>query len=363
MQGIDTATQGSNPADPGVLLQRWQDLRRDTPGMRIRDAARELAVSEAELLATGCGANVTRLAGDWREVLRQVPSLGRVLALTRNEHCVHERRGTYSAPSFDGHVGLVLGDDIDLRLFMSNWAAGFAVSEETSVGERRSLQFFDGTGAAVHKIYLLEGSDAAAYERVVAAYAAADQSPLQSVQPAPAREEDRPDGEIDVAALRDGWAALKDTHEFFPLLRRCKVGREQALRLGGTDFAIPLPLDAARRALELAAADVLPIMIFVGNRGIIQIHTGPVRRLRATGPWFNVLDPNFNLHLRETAITSMWLVRKPTADGDVTSLELFDAAGDQIALMFGKRKPGSPEDLGWRALAHSMAGSLTPAWT
>jgi hypothetical protein len=45
------------------------------------------------------------------------------------------------------------------------------------------------------------------------------------------------------------------------------------------------------------------------------------------GPWLNVLDPGFNLHLREDLIASAWIVRKPTADGVVSSLELFDAGG------------------------------------
>ena len=67
-----------------------------------------------------------------------------------------------------------------------------------------------------------------------------------------------------------------------------------------------------------------PIMCFVGNPGCIQIHTGPIYTLKVMGPWFNILDPTFNLHLREDAIHQGWVVRKPTRDGIVTSLELFD---------------------------------------
>ena len=75
---------------------------------------------------------------------------------------------------------------------------------------------------------------------------------------------------------------------------------------------------------------------------MIQIHTGPVRQLRRTGPWYNVLDPKFNLHLDTTAIASSWVVNKPTSDGWVTSLELYAANGDLIAQFFGERKPASP---------------------
>lgn len=72
--------------------------------------------------------------------------------------------------------------------------------------------------------------------------------------------------------------------------------------------------------------------------------------MASPGGWFNVLDPEFNLHLRTTGIAQAWRVVKPTEDGDVTSIELLDADGDTIAQFFGARKPGQPERADWRDL-------------
>ncbi len=72
------------------------------------------------------------------------------------------------------------------------------------------------------------------------------------------------------------------------------------------------------------------------------------------GPWFNVLDDSFNLHLREDRVASAFVVWKPTDDGVVTSLELFDAEGELIASLFGKRKPGQAEDEAWRGLVAAL---------
>ena len=106
--------------------------------------------------------------------------------------------------------------------------------------------------------------------------------------------------------------------------------------------------------LHLAAAQATPIMVFVGNRGMIQIHGGPVANIKQTGPWLNVLDSDFNLHLREDHIASAWIVRKPTADGIVTSLELFDDMHENIVMFFGRRKPGQPELPAWRELISQL---------
>lgn len=332
------------------LAERWQRFREQNPKTRIRDAAAELGVSEAALVATGCGQTAARLNPDWDVLLKSLPSLGQVMVLTRNDHCVHERHGTFRDVSVTGQMGLVLGDEIDLRIFLRQWKHGFAVTEAAHGKERRSLQIFDASGGAVHKVYMTPSSDDGSYDALVTRFRNPDQTPAVETVPVSAPTVSRPDSVIDVAGLQSAWRALKDTHDFHAMLGKYGVARTQALRLSGPDFAVPVATIAARTTLEAAAATGTPIMVFVGNPGCIQIHTGPVRNLKTAGPWFNVLDPEFNLHLREDRIDTAWIVRKPTTDGVVTSLEIYDRDGGTIAQFFGKRKPGQPEAEDWRTL-------------
>lgn len=335
------------------LAARWNILRGEKPALRIRDAAAALGVSEAELVALGVGRTATPLKPDWRGLLNDMQEVGRVMCLTRNEHCVHERHGRFEGVDVKPAHGIVLGPDIDLRLFLGSWKHGFAVREPLREGERLSLQFFDGAGEAVHKIYATDETDRPAFDALIARYAAATPPDMRigARTPAPV---DRPDSEIDVAGLRAAWLGMKDTHEFFGMLGKFKVGRVQALRLVGEDLARELPARALRAAFEAAAADGTPIMVFVGSHGCIQIHTGPVKRLVDVHGWFNVLDPEFNLHLREGGVARVFSVRKPTEDGIVTSIEAFDARNSNILLMFGARKPGKPELEEWRGIVANV---------
>ena len=338
-----------------TLKSRWEEYRLLNPKTRIRDAAKDLGVSEAELLATRAGEGVTKLEGDWTELLKALPKLGRVMCLTRNEAAVHERYGEFLQIDFFHGMGQVVGPDIDLRLFLQHWVSGFAVTDQTPEGERQSLQFFDAQGDAVHKVFLQKESDYGSYGVILNQFRAADQTPHISVAPAPARRAPLPDAEIDVEGFRAGWLALKDTHGFFPLLQKFRVAREQALRLAPEGFARPLPVDSVRQMLEAAAASAFPIMVFIGSRGCIQIHTGPVQNVKMFGSeWLNVLDDEFNMHLRLPLVASAWAVKKPTSDGIVTSLEIYDADGENIALFFGKRKPGQEEDPAWRELVAAL---------
>jgi putative hemin transport protein len=207
----------------------------------------------------------------------------------------------------------------------------FAVSEDNRSGLRHSLHFFDSDGSAVHKIYLTEHSDRRAYDALIAAWRSSDQSPQQPVLGHPPLASPRPDHSIDVEGFRAHWRALRDTHDFHYLLKAFGVTRTQGLRLGGTEFARSVATDAAPTLLHAIAEQSLDLMVFVSNPGVVQIHTGPVKNLKATGAWFNVLDDDFNLHLRQEDVASAWVVTKPTVDGPVTSLELYDSAGNAIA--------------------------------
>lgn len=324
--------------------------REENSQMRARDLAAKLGISEAELVAAGMGHGTTRLTGPWSEVLTAVESLGEVMALTRNEGVVHEKVGRYANMEFGAHGGIVLNHDIDLRLFLAHWHFGFAATEDTRSGERRSLQFFNRDGTAVHKIYLREESDHAAYDALVARFCHDDQESLIETSPLPVPAAPVPDDAIDRDGFLAAWASLKDTHDFFPLLKKHKAGRLQALRMAEGRFAERAPIDAATRVLESAAQSGVPIMVFAGSRGCIQIHTGPVSRIEPRGPWINVLDPGFNLHMRADLVAEAWVVRKPTVDGDVTSVEIYNAACELMVQFFGERKPGKAELESWRVL-------------
>jgi putative hemin transport protein len=359
---------GSTAARPGVATQHQSAgelrealtaLKERAPSIRARDAARELGVSEAELVACRVGDGVIRLEPDFGAILRAMPAVGEVMVLTRNDHCVHEKHGAFDHVSIGPGHALVLNHDIDLRLFMSHWRHGFVVTEEVASGVRTSLQVFDIDGMAVHKIYLTAQSDRGVFDELVGRFRSAEQSPGIIIAPLPPRQPDRPDSEIDVANFHKHWRALQDTHDFFGLLQEFGVSRAQAVRLAEREFAYPVPSGALRQMLEMAAASRTPIMCFVGNPGCIQIHTGPVETLKTVGPWFNILDPRFNLHLREDAIHEAWVVRKPTRDGVVTSVELFDATGFCFAQFFGERKPGKSELEAWRDIVSGISNQTT----
>ncbi|WP_309085874.1 ChuX/HutX family heme-like substrate-binding protein [Chelativorans sp.] len=336
----------------GESILQPEEIRRkraENPKMRERDLARILGISEAELVAAHCGEGVSRIEPRVPDFLAGMEAVGTVMALTRNESAVHEKIGVYENASASEKSAIVLGKEIDLRIFPSHWAHAFAVEKRDGEDVRLSLQFFDRAGDAVHKVHLRPESNSHAFHKLLEALASRDQSPNIEVKaPAQLEAPEETDSGV-VETLRERWSAMQDVHQFVGILRTLKLTRRQAVQMVGDEFAWRLDGTAVPAMMDQAVEATIPIMCFVGSRGCIQIHSGPVANVKPMGPWLNVMDPTFHLHLRLDHLAEVWAVRKPTKDGHVTSLEAYDDAGNLVIQFFGKRHEGEEERADWRS--------------
>ena len=241
------------------------------------------------------------------------------------------------------------------RIFPKVWAHGFAVEKRDGDDIRHSLQFFDDAGDAVHKIHLRPASDIEAYQGLVARLLSGDQSTAIDLKGVTANPATGSSGST--TELRERWGRMTDVHQFFGMLKTLNLSRHQAVTMVGPDYAWRLHSEALQAMFLHAAADGMPIMCFVGNRGCIQIHSGPVKNVKTMGPWLNVMDETFHLHLRTDHVRELWAVRKPTKDGHVTSIEAYGADNEMIIQFFGKRHEGEGEREDWRFLAENLPTS------
>lgn len=327
--------------------------RLDDTKTRDRDLAEKLHLSEAQLVAAHIGHGATAVVSHPDQIMHAAATFGETMALTRNASCVHEKIGVYDNYHPGTHAAMVLTEEIDLRIFPGHWRHAYMVEKETDAGLRRSLQVFDAAGDAVHKVFLRDAAAADAWAAALDQLTLPDQETALTVtdrQPPEAPKSDRSKRDI----LRKEWARLTDTHQFLRLASKLKMNRLGAYRIAGAPFVRALAPAAVDQMLEALRDRQIEVMLFVGNRGCIQIHTGPVHTLRPMGPWQNVMDPGFNLHLRSDHIAEVWAVEKPTQRGPAVSVEAFDARGMLIFQVFGLGKEGRDSRPAWRAIVEAL---------
>ncbi|MEM1217870.1 MAG: ChuX/HutX family heme-like substrate-binding protein [Bacteroidota bacterium] len=345
-----------------ALQEKHQELKAKEPHLRARKAAELLGANEMELLLSQSTNRIKTLSGPWTSLLSELVPLGKVMALTRNNYVVHERKGVYDNVKFftGGQMGVAVNPDIDLRFFMSNWKYGFAVYYE---GKRqmRSFQFFDQYGQAVHKIFSFDPDRWDFFESLVEKYSQEEVTLDLPLPKAPLPDTPVMNlNESEISAFQESWRNLKDTHDFFPLLKKYKLHRVHALEIAPEGMTQALPTDILSGLLTKAAEQKVPIMAFVGNHGCLQIHSGEINRVAWVKKWFNVLDPDFNLHIDTMGIDQIWHVQKPTVDGIINSIEVFDKDGNMMVQFFGKRKPGIPELDTWKNLLETVQQANEP---
>src|SRR5690606_14214511 len=147
----------------------------------------------------------------------------------------------------------------------------FAVEKRDGDEVRRSLQFFDARGDAVFKVHTRPGTDLAAWQKLIDSLVVEDQSQTAEVK-APAPKAENSNISVPVDELRDRWSRMTDTHQFALLLRDMKLPHHTAVASVGEDYAWQIDNSSVVSMMEQSAAQELPIMVFVGSRGCIQIH-------------------------------------------------------------------------------------------
>ena len=336
------------------LQEKWDALKAENPRLRIKDAAEKLGVTEVELLVIDCGHSVTRLNPDWKSIYPKLPEFGTVMALTRNDASVLEQTGVYGKASVRGPMALTVGEDVDLRSFLMQWGSIFAVTHPEGFRFKYSLQIFSIDGHAVHKIYLGEKSNLDVFEALVEELKSDDQSKTQELKENFEEAEVLDNSEIDQEAFIAEWDELKDVHDFMKMLKKHKTTRRNCYQFVGSERARKISNDEITPLLNHISEAGIDIMIFNGNRGQIQIYTGPAKKIVEMEDWTNILDPKVNLHLKKSLIDAIWVVTKPTVDGPVTSVEVFDKSGETLVSFFGKRKEGQQELSEWRGITEKL---------
>jgi putative hemin transport protein len=106
---------------------------------------------------------------------------------------------------------------------------------------------------------------------------------------------------VDVKEFQLAWNEINDVHQFNRLLSEFGVTREQGLRLGPVD-----KVSASNRKPCASCWNRRPSSKWTSWPSWAMTrpsrsYSGKINKVQEAGGYFNVLDPEFNLHLRDSA--------------------------------------------------------------
>ena len=339
------------------LWQNYQELKAKTPMLFPTEGATALDVSEFELMLASPYSEY--IGNQCKAVLKQFENFGALESIVRNELAVHEKTAPYHNLKLGEKMGLALNvGGLDLRFFIWQWQHMLAVTDASRKDKPSySIQFYDAQGAAIDKVYLrtLSTDNVTRWQNMI-------QEQLQSVNGGEltlSTQKVLSDWEYKALSdeareqLQQGWQDMTDVHQFHGLLKNLDIDRASSYRQAPEQMTHQLDITAVEATFQHARDAHCPIMIFVGNSGIVQIQTGTVQTIKRIGDWFNILDKDhndFTLHLKDKALAQVWCVKRPTKDGIVTCIEGFDRYGVSVFSIFGQRIEGTSELKEWQSV-------------
>ena len=324
------------------MCSTFHDIRKSFASLRVekkhrhREIALFLNVTEVELIDLHVGvtklesiksfpnlARAIRLKPSWSNITQDIQGFGEVMSLTRNAHAVHENLSFYKHASFSDDVGMVLSDELAIRLMYEKWEFGYLFEECKSHVLQRSIQFFDEFGSPVHKIFLLPHSHHWYFDEIAKRWADSNQEPGILVQEKPEPEEQLNGGAL-ASIIEERYASQKEI-----------IGADTAQSL-------------LRSSVELK----LPLTITVQNHGVSQSHDGLLDEIRDHNDWVHLINQQFNCHLQLAQMPKICINHQESP----FLIEMLDEEGFLLALITLSANAASEDAEAWEELLEQVKG-------
>lgn len=320
----------------------WKAFQKANPHLSLQEAATQLGVSEAELLATHSGENCTCLRPEFKALLPELRQLAEVTTTTENSVLIHELNGSFGKCHFDEDHAWFCQSNLHNCYQLANWKYVYVVYEQ----HRPALQFFNQYGQAVHKISPTNDRNMAAWYELITIYRTPQQRQHIWVEHAP--QHSSPQNPIpNPQLLRQAWQQLRNAQAIPSLLQQYGGYHPHIYRALGKEYAHPVDSDVIKNLLYQLANQPIPVKISGMNDGAAQVFDGKLHTLIQTGAWLQVMGHKFKLQLRNEALGEVWYTRYLSKQGWQYSVSALDQQGQEVLAITPSCKHNSAQATRW----------------
>ena len=274
----------------------------DNKKLRIRDIADHLNVSEAELLSLDINKNVKFLSINNFESFFNIilSQIDKVMFLIRTDFVVHEK--IVKANEFICKKNSVLNKKDNSLLIKFNSEMFTYIFYENKKHNNRNLksfQLFDQNGISILKIYL-KGKKDVEFESIANDYKVKYDFEIQK----------------NVSLTTKQNTSLIN-HDIDLFNSKPKINQKE-LKL------------SLRELLTALSEKAIPIQLYAFGIDCVQYHRDVIKNIVDYGPWLNVMDKNFNIHILENKIIKNILTEYVSKDNKRYSADFYDTNNDFV---------------------------------
>lgn len=286
------------------IKEQWIDFQKvkENQKIRIRDAAIKLNTSEAELLSTKIGSEVSFVKVDFEIFFQKILEIDKIMLLTRNDILVHEI--IVNGNKISKINNSIINSEHKYPLLSINFnQIKYSFYEQSKHGKKElhSFQFFDKAGEAILKIYL-KGNDLDKFRKIKSNYELDYNYEIQKIIKEK-NSQKKIDFDID-------YKFSHESNSRFDIIKYSTV--------------------ILRQLLEYIVEIKIPVQIHGIGNNTIQYFYGKIKNIIDFGPWINIIDKEFNLHALEKEIKFNTINRYFHNGKNYFSIEFYDKKNSHI---------------------------------
>ena len=291
------------------IKSKWETFKSNPENKktRIKNAADTLKFSEADLLSTEIGENVFYLdIGDYDQFFQKFISIDKIMLLIRSDYVVHEIIVDSSKIIFKkDSLACSENPNLPFTIFDPKLFKFVFFEKKIHAGkELKSFQFFDINGKAQIKIFL-KGLKTNRFEEIASEYKKEYQYDIQK-------------------------AVLNQNKKNINLIREVNI-LEREYNIKKNDLKTnEINKNILRYILDGASNNSIPIRIHAFGDKINQNYRGLVKKIVDFGPWINVMDKYFNLHVLENNIKKSIINKYYKTKHSIIIISFFDSNQDKV---------------------------------
>lgn len=311
------------------IKQAWLEAQSELIKTASYLVAESYEMTEAEVVASGCGRFVTRLWGDWRELLNSLNALGPLKVQIRNGQILHEVVMDFANPlPVLGKRLLFRDEKISLKLEINRLQLAFLIDETFLGSQQLSICFFDLDGSPVMRVVISTESQSLCMS-LLKRFFHPNQSPEQPVihlgklLPEPSWPSNN------IEQLRDDWRSLCTSEGIWLLLDQYGVNYQRLLDMLDAPLVRPIPNGSFWVLLELGMDNLVPFKLTSRSTGAVLEWVGIITQVAPQDNVLCIKGEGSKLSINIEEIDEGRLVELPGAK--VPSLVVFfNARGEHL---------------------------------
>lgn len=281
-----------------------------------------------------------KLNNNFVGIFKKLSMLGNLSTTLFTGTLTHTVQGKFADMHNRSNTLMHFHPNIDTRLFTAKWRFVYATEQDKII----CLNFFSRYGDLVYRVCSTTVEQYPLFKDFISEFTDKDNSTVNITESFTKLKYTKL---IDKQVLTQKWSEMTNVHQASKIFKYHGNDPTAVYTALGENYARKISTEKLIQFFNLIVENKLKIMMFSRNYAAVQCYVGDIPKLAVLGYEINISITDFDFMMDTNKLGDIWLVTKPTENGFVNSISIFDKEDNEVLILTDKRTRGDAENADW----------------